>query len=148
MKDNSKHLNPRFDSNNNSNYVMYLDYNSLYASVMCQPHPIGIRKLCESEINNLIAVGLDPLPTDGETCYWVLCGTEQISPEVANLRELEHRRITATDLSPYAKDVLIREGGKYAKTTKLVGSHSPKENYLIALNLLQIFMQHSLRLKA
>ena len=60
-----------------SKYILYLDYNSLYASVMCEPLPIGgISRLSESDMNKLISNGLESLATDGDVGYWILCDTK------------------------------------------------------------------------
>ena len=53
-------------------YVFYLDFNSLYASVMCSPLAEGdFKKLTDREIDEFVEVGIMNYATDGSTGYWL-----------------------------------------------------------------------------
>ncbi|MPC53995.1 hypothetical protein E2C01_047900 [Portunus trituberculatus] len=65
-------------------YIFYLDFNSLYASVMCSPLPMGsISKLSPSEVAEFLEVGIDSHATDRDLGYWIHLDTHDVSEDVA-----------------------------------------------------------------
>ncbi|XP_069950770.1 uncharacterized protein [Cherax quadricarinatus] len=148
-------INPNFDVESGmGTHILYLDFNSLYASAMVEALPQnGIRKLSNDEKNAFLDVGLSNVSCEGQKGYWIECDTKHISPEVARLTDelpliLSHMNISAEMLSPYCESILKNEGRKIPKSNgKLVGSHLPQKNYLISLELLQLLLELGLEVE-
>lgn len=76
---NNKHIDPNFKGK--SNYLLYLDFNSLYAGVMTQPLPLGgFQKLSDYEREEFLKEGIESFDCNGDTGYWLLIDTKPISP--------------------------------------------------------------------
>ena len=134
-------------------YVFYLDYNSLYATVMCSPFPMGdIKKLSQSEMDDFLEVGIANHATDGDVGYWLHLDTRDVSPEVARVTDefplcLTHMTITENYISPYSKRLLEVKGRKLGgKNRKLVASHKGLKDHLISLELLQLLISLGLEI--
>ena len=144
------------DTQGNKNYILYKDFNSLYASVMCQNLPYGnIRQLEEREMNEFLDKGILNHPTDGSVGYWLEIDSHAISPEIARLTDefplaLTHMRVTNDHLSPYSKHLLEEMGRKSLpkKNVKLIASHKALKNHLISLPLLQLLMDLGLKVRS
>ncbi|XP_069161320.1 uncharacterized protein [Procambarus clarkii] len=136
------------DLGEDSSYIIYLDFNSLYGACMTELLPRGgIRKLTHDERDVLLEQGLENIPCDGSKGYWVLCDTLQVRPEVARYTDelplvLSHTCITEEHISPYSKNILTEESrGLPKNNTKLIASHLPQKDYLVSLDLLQLLMR-------
>ncbi|XP_069194044.1 uncharacterized protein [Procambarus clarkii] len=136
------------DLGEDSSYIIYLDFNSLYGACMTELLPRGgIRKLSHDERDVLLERGLENIPCDGSKGYWVLCDTLQVRPEVARYTDelplvLSHTCITEEHISPYSKNILTEESrGLPKNNTKLIVSHLPQKDYLVSLDLLQLLMR-------
>ncbi|XP_069936724.1 uncharacterized protein [Cherax quadricarinatus] len=148
-------INPNFDVESGmGTHILYLDFNSLYASAMVEALPQnGIRKLSNDEKNAILDVGLSNVSCEGQKGYWIECDTKHISPEVARLTDelpliLSHMNISEEMLSPYCESILKNEGRKIPKSNgKLVGSHLSQKNYLISLELLQLLLELGLEVE-
>ena len=90
-------------------YVFYLDFTSLYVSVMCSPLPEGdIKKPKEREMYEFLEVGIMNHATDGNTGYWLHLDTRQIADDVARATDefplaLTHMNITEDIISPHSR---------------------------------------------
>ncbi|XP_045600643.2 uncharacterized protein [Procambarus clarkii] len=136
------------EPSDDSSYIIYLDFNSLYGVCMTELLPRGgIRKLTHNERDIMIERGLENIACDGPKGYWVLCDTVQVSPEVARYTDelplvLSHACITEDQISTYSKNILTEERrGLPKNNTKLIASHLPQKDYLVSLDLLQLLMQ-------
>ena len=88
---NNKDTNPNFDSNSmNSNYLLYVDFNSLYPTVMSQfKLPMGdFVELNGEELNNFKNQDLTKIDVEGDTGYYVYCDIKPISPEIIEKNRL------------------------------------------------------------
>lgn len=141
-------VNPGFDpEKEKSSYLLYLDFNSLYATVMSEKLPYGnIRKLSLDEKTEFVVKGLSEHDESGDIGHWIeadLC----IAPGVARKMDdlpllIHHMNIRHQDLSPYNKDLLTSQNRRVpSKNVKLVASHLPQRNYLILLKHLQLLIQ-------
>jgi len=135
-------------------YVFYLDFNSLYASVMCSPLPVGdIKRLTPREMDEFLKVGIMNHATDGDTGYWLHLDTRDIAEDVARATDefplcLTHMNITEDVLSPHSQRLLEGEGRKLAKKNrKLVASHRGLKDHLISLDLLQLLTSLGLEIQ-
>ena len=145
-------FNPEFDI---SSYILYLDFNSLYASVMEKKLPKGeIRKLSELERKQFLKRNLSTIDSEGEKGYWFLIDTKPIGEDIARATDdlplgMYHKEIDDTHISPYSYEIFHQESGIRRKCsgTKLVASHEAKKNYLIALPLLQLFVKLGLEIE-
>ncbi|XP_069176843.1 uncharacterized protein, partial [Procambarus clarkii] len=72
------------DPSSTDKYILYLDFNGLYATCMTELLPQGgIRKLSAAECNDWLQQGLENIACDGDKGYWVMCDTKHVAPEVA-----------------------------------------------------------------
>ena len=144
---NNKHINANFDPiREASSYLLYLDFNSLYPTVMRMKLPQGgIRKLGEDEHRDFLETKLHSFDWESNDLnYWLFIDSKHVSNNVAAVTDdlplvMSHEQISMEDLSPYCRRVLKCEGGTlYENNEKLVASHRAKKGYLIALPLLQL----------
>ncbi|XP_069160334.1 uncharacterized protein [Procambarus clarkii] len=133
---------------NTDKYILYLDFNGLYATCMTELLPQGgIRKLSAAECNDWLQQGLENITCDGDKGYWVMCDTKHVAPEVARYTDdlpltLSHANISTDLLSDYSKHILNTEDRKLPKkNNKLIASHLPQKDYLVSLDLLQMLMK-------
>ena len=152
---NNKYVNPNFNPLTDiPKYILYLDFNSLYATVMTKPLPYAdIAKLSHQEMESFLAeMPLTERDIEGDFGYLIHCDTLPVSEEVALKTDelplgLQKINIKFEDLSSYSKKLIKNMDAHVPKTTtKLVGSHAAKQNYLLILPLLQIFMQQGLEI--
>ncbi|XP_069187737.1 uncharacterized protein [Procambarus clarkii] len=136
------------DPSSTDKYILYLDFNGLYATCMTELLPQGgIRKLSAAECNDWLQQGLENITCDGDKGYWVMCDTKHVAPEVARYTDdlpltLSHANISTDLLSDYSKHILNTEDRKLPKkNNKLIASHLPKKDYLVSLDLLQMLMK-------
>ncbi|XP_068232494.1 uncharacterized protein [Palaemon carinicauda] len=153
---NNREINSSFNPDlHQSSYILYLDFNSLYATVMTINLPSGgIRKLSDEEKDLFLGRGIENFITNKDKGYWLLVTTKVPLDEVARATAelplcLSHEEVTFRNLSPYCKNVLEREGGQMGvKCKKLMATHRSKKEYLISLPLLQLYMDLGLELEA
>ncbi|XP_069165497.1 uncharacterized protein [Procambarus clarkii] len=135
------------DPSSTDKYILYLDFNGLYATCMTELLPQGgIRKLSAAECNDWLQQGLGNIACDGDKGYWVMCDTKYVSPEVARDTDdlpltLSHANISTDILSDYSKHILNTEDRKLPKKNKLIAAHLPQKDYLVSLDLLQMLMK-------
>nr|XP_045612339.1 uncharacterized protein LOC123766905 [Procambarus clarkii] len=136
------------DPSSTDKYILYLDFNGLYATCMTELLPQGgIRKLSTAECNDWLQQGLENITCDGDKGYWVICDTKHVAPEVARYTDdlpltLSHANISTDLLSDYSKHILNTEDRKLPKkNNKLIASHLPQKDYLVSLDLLQMLMK-------
>jgi len=121
-------VNPHHDpQKESSTYILYLDFNSLYATVMSEKLPYGnIRKLppCEKAGES------------GDIGHWIVADL-RFPPEVARKTDellllIHHMNIRNQDISPYNKQLLASQNRRLpCKNQKLVASHLPQKDHLI-----------------
>ena len=110
---NSKDTNPNFDSRTmNSNYLLYVDFNSLYPTVMSQfKLPMGdFVELNGKELDFKNQV-LTEIDVEGDTGYYIYCNIKPISPEVIEKPDsypltISPMNIQNHRLSNFSKDLL------------------------------------------
>ncbi|XP_063595417.1 uncharacterized protein LOC134772380 [Penaeus indicus] len=129
-------VNPCFNpEKEQSTYILYLDFNSLYATVMSEKLSYGnIRKLPDAEKTKSDDIG-----------HWVEVDLH-VPDDVARKTDelpllIHHMEIRSQDLSPYNKELLLSQNRRVPpKNKKLVASHLPQENYLVLLKHLQLLI--------
>ena len=147
-KANNKNINPDFDPcKDRSSYLTYIDFNSLYATVMEETLPSGnMKKLNDEELSKFTKT-MWSHDEDKKIGHWVLCDTKRVAPDIARLTDdlplaMHHLNITDSMLSPYNKQLLESQNRRlYAKNSKLVASHLPQKNYFLSLKLLQLLVE-------
>nr|XP_045596441.1 uncharacterized protein LOC123757102 [Procambarus clarkii] len=129
-------------------YILYLDFNGLYATCMTELLPQGgILKLSAAECDDWLHQGLENITCDGDKGNWVMCDTKHVAPEVARYTDdlpltLSHANISTDLLSNYSKHILNAEDRKLPKkNNKLIASHLPQKDYLVSLDLLQMLIK-------
>nr|XP_027227780.1 uncharacterized protein LOC113819787 [Penaeus vannamei] len=140
-------VNPHHDpQKESSTYILYLDFNSLYATVMSEKLPYGnIRKLPPREKSEFIASGLTNHDESGDVGHWVVADL-RVPPEVARKTDdlpllIHHMNIRNQDISPYNKQLLASQNRRLPrKNQKLVASHLPQKDHLILLKHLQLLI--------
>ncbi|XP_037774372.1 uncharacterized protein LOC119570884 [Penaeus monodon] len=140
-------VNPHHDPlKEKSNFILYLDFNSLYASVMSEKLPFGnIRKLSPREKAEFTAAGLSNHDENGDIGHWIVVDI-RVPPEVARKTDelpllIHHMNIRHQDISPYNNHLLASQNRRLpVKNTKLVASHLPQKDYLILLKHLQLLI--------
>ncbi|ROT63530.1 hypothetical protein C7M84_018599 [Penaeus vannamei] len=140
-------VNPHHDpQKESSTYILYLDFNSLYATVMSEKLPYGnIRKLPPCEKSEFIASGLTNHDESGDIGHWVVADL-RVPPEVARKTDdlpllIHHMNIRNQDISPYNKQLLASQNRRLPrKNQKLVASHLPQKDHLILLKHLQLLI--------
>ena len=148
-----------YDKNRRTSYILYIDFNSLYGTVMSQfKLPVGnFEFFLENEIDEIFGdiTGEDlskffQVDTDGEKAYFLLVDTF-VPAEVAlktddlplSISKLE---ITEEMLSPRNREYLAAHGRTHPKSsTKLVASHLPQEQCFMHVTLLKELMSHGLK---
>ena len=148
---NNKDTNPNFDPvSMKSNYLLYVDFNSLYPSVMSKfKLPIGdFIQLQGEEFDNFKNQDLTALDIEGETGYYIYCDIDHIKPEIAEKTDsypllISPMNIEPQHLSEFSTNLLKDKNIKLPKNnTKLVAHHLGVKNYLITLPLLQFLIKN------
>ena len=142
---NNKSINPQFnDETDTSNYIVYIDFNSLYPTVMSSfklPYNF-IHELNPNELEH-ISNNISSIDCQGEYGYFILCDTKPIKDEIAIKTDsfplaLNHLNITSDLISPHSRNLLQSSGVRLGKNNKkLVASHLGMSDYFVYLPLLQ-----------
>jgi hypothetical protein len=138
---------PDYDPTKPSSSAIFLDFNSMYAELLCTKLPVG--EIYEFSVEEVEKFDLKE-SCRGEYTYIVSVDTK-ISPEIARKTDdlpltLTHMNVTHDDLSDYTKEVL-RKSSKLPRKNlgrKLVAVHKPQTQYLVALELLQVLISYGL----
>ena len=135
-----------------SSFILYLDYNSLYASTMCEPLPIGeYRFLNASERIDFVENKLANHGVDEEYGY-LLDVDLDYSSELHALHNMyplcpEHLYISEEMLSPFSKELNEKLGHKHCpKVKKLVPNLMDKRHYVLHYRNLQFYVKHGMKL--
>nr|XP_045586319.1 uncharacterized protein LOC123748172 [Procambarus clarkii] len=135
-------------SGEDGTHILYLDFNSLYATCMSEKLPTGgFRCLTDAERDEMLLQGLRNIDCNQERGYWILCDTKQVSPDVARYTDdlpliLAHADIVTEQLSEYSKSILVAENRKLPRNNrKLIATHEAQRDYLISLDFLQLLMR-------
>ena len=155
VRANNIHTNPLFDpKNDRSTYLSYLDFNSLYPTVMQDKLPCGdIRKLDEVEMQSFLSTKLIDHESNGDYGYLILCDTEAVSREVIEKTDdlpliIRKHHIREQDLSPLTRQWYREEKRKVPSNNfKLIGTHAAQEKMLFALPLLKLLIKLGLVVK-
>ena len=154
---NAKIFNGRFQtdpaiSSNTNKYGIYLDYNSLYPTVMAKyKFPTSeIRMMGEAELEQFKARNLLDINPHGPVGYILVIDTDTPSREVIDRTDdlplsIHHLDITPDMMSKTTKELYGDHIPKHNK--KLVASHLPVSNYPIALARLQRLIKLGLVIK-
>ena len=133
---NSPELGDHFDPEKPLSYIMALDVSSMYPTMMCEPLPIdsGVElKLADSQVERVRRLRkalktIDYMASNEETCY--LCVVDYSFPlELHDKLDWAppcRMSVGEDQLSPYTRQLMVRNGLKCSKTTKLVpflGAH-------------------------
>ena len=111
---NNKDTNPNFDSNTmKNNYLLYVDFNSLYPMVMSQfKLPMGdFAELSGEELEDFKNQILTEIDVEGDTGYHLYYNIKPISPEVIEKMDsypliISPMNIKNHHLSDFSKDLL------------------------------------------
>ena len=148
VRANNRHTNPNFKSGDKSNYLLYVDFNSLYPTTMSQfKLPQGeFYELNQDELRSFLDQDLCSIDTQGDYGYYLHIDSLPISPETARLTDsfplcLSKLDIKESDISPHSQQLLEERGLKLPKPNqKLVAHHLGVKDYLICLPLLQFLL--------
>ncbi|XP_039299204.1 uncharacterized protein LOC120355030 [Nilaparvata lugens] len=140
---NNKHLPETYDPSKPSNYLLYIDANSLYSEAMSRSLPVGNFKfLSEEEISSLDFANLD---SNSETGYIIECDLKypqelhdkHASFPLAPLHQTPPREL----LSNYQTN----ENGQTG-TKKLMNTLFDREKYIVHYVNLKLYLQLGLKL--
>ena len=153
-KAHNKHTSPHFKQGDESNYLMYIDFNSLYPTVMSKfKLPCGkFKELSQEECEILLRQDISKINTEGDYGYYFHFDSLPISPEIARKTDafplcLSKMDVKETDISPFSKQLLDRHGTKLPKPNKkLVAHHNGLKDCLMSLPLLQFLLGKGLQI--
>ena len=152
---NNVHTNPNFDcQSTESNYLLYIGFNSLYPSVMSKfKLPMGdFVKLNEMELNTFKNHDITNIDTEGNTGYYIYCDIKPVKPDIIEKTDpypllISPMNIQDHHISGYSKHLLNEKNLKLPKpNTKLVAHHCGVQNYLITLPLLQFLIRNGVEI--
>ena len=155
VRANNIYTNPKFNpEHERSTYLSYLDFNSLYPTVMQEKLPCGdMRKLDEVEMQSFLRIGLVNQTTEGDFGHLIMCDTEDVSREVIEKTDdlpliIRKHDITKTVISPLTRAWYEEENRPVPNNNfKLIGTHAGQEKMLFALPLLKLLIQLGLVVK-
>ena len=156
VKANNRDINPNFKvGEDKSNYLLYIDFNSLYPTCMSKYKlPMGdFREMNGPELEEFLKQDLSQIDTDGDTGYFIHCDTLPISPHIIEKTDsfplcMSKKDIKNDDLSTHSRRLLRRCNRKLPKPNKkLVAHHLAMKDHLISLPLLQFLLQKGLEIK-
>ena len=156
VRANNHNVNPDFNNKElKSNYIIYLDFNSLYPTTMSEyklPRSNFV-KLDEHEHQSFLERDILDIDTQGETGYFLNVKIKPASPEVIKRTDsfpllLSPRNVTYDDLSEYTKRILEHTGTNLPKkNVKLVAHHEGVDQYFITLPYLQFLVRMGLEIE-
>jgi hypothetical protein len=133
---------PNYDDKKENIDMLYLDFNSMYAGILADELPTGnFYCLTENEIRNF-----DVFAKPMEEYTYALEVDYTIPPDIARQTDdlplgLSHKTPLKTELSPFTIDLIDKSGLRsYKRHPKLIACHDDKTNYLILLDLLQLYL--------
>ena len=135
---------PDFNPNVDISEGLFLDFNSLYSTVMHDKLPTGeLRELSQDEIDQFDIPNVD---VEGEHTYSLLIDFE-IPDNVKRATDelplgLNQFKPDLNHMSPFTKDIFddLNLSESYI-SKKLTATHFPQKDYLISIKLLQLYVQ-------
>ena len=134
---------PLYDKNKPVKTGIMIDFNSLYPTCIVEELPYsGFYELNETEIENL---NIEKVDIHGEYAY-VLLIDFSIPDEVKRRTDdlplaLTHKAPLYDEMSKYSQNLYDKFRIKNLKSKKLIACHESQTNYLIALPLLQLYIE-------
>ena len=136
---NNKDLGAEFDERKGVESGVFLDFNSLYAQVLSGKLPCeDFAELTENEVSSFSIENID---CAGDYTYALLI--DYYIPDDVKMKtddfplSLHHLEVDDKQMSEFSKKLLRDCNVKLPKCKKLIASHLPQKEYLIALPLLQ-----------
>ena len=131
----NKDTNTNFDSRKmESNYLLYIDYNSLYPTIMSQfKLPTGdFVELNAEEVDKFMKQDLTQIDVESDTDYYLYCDIKLIGPDIIDKSDafpllLSPMNIQPEKISEFSRKLMP------LNSTKLVAHHCGVKNYLIIL---------------
>ena len=151
-----KDTNPEFNGRHmESNYLLYVDFNSLYPTIMSQfKLPTGdFVELNEEELNDFMKQDICNVNVEDDTGYYVYCDIKPIRAEIIDKTDdfpllLSAMNIQHEQTSEFSRKLLADKNMKLPhNNTKLVAHHYGVKNYLITLPLLQFLISQGVELE-
>ena len=133
-----------------NNCLLYVDFNSLYPSVISK-FKLSMGDFVElngEELNIFKNQDITNIDIEVETGYYIYCDIKPIEPEVIETTDsypllISPMNIQDQHLSDYSKELLREKNVKLPNNnTKLVAHHCGVQNYLITLPLLQFLIKN------
>ena len=153
---NNKDTNPNFDGRHmESNYLLYVDFNSLYPTIMSQfklPNADFV-KLNDEEVNEFMKQDLRQVDAEGDIGYYIYFDIKPITPELIDKSDdfpllLSPMNIQPEQISEFSCKLLENRNMKIPlKNTKLVAHRCGVKNYLITLPLLQFLITQGVEIE-
>ena len=152
---NNKDTNPNFDTQHmESNYLLYVNFNSLYPTIMSQfKLPTGdFVELNGEELNEFMKQDLTQVDVEGDTGYYVYCDIKPIRPEIIDKSDdfpllLSPMNIRQEQISEFSRKLLEDNMKLPLNNTKQVAHHCGVKNYLITLPLLQFLISQGVEIE-
>ena len=152
---NNKDTDPNFDARHmESNYLLYVDFNSLYPTIMSQfKLPTGDFVELNDEVNEFMKQDLTQVDVEGDSGYYMYCDIKPIRPEIIDKSDdfpllLSPMNIQPEQISEFSRKLLEDKNMKIPlKNTKLVAHHCGVKNYLITLPLLQFLITQGVEIE-
>ena len=154
VKANNKHVNANFVQGSKSNYLLYIDFNSLYPTCMSKfklPQS-NFQELSPSEQEEFLSQDLTQVDVDGEVGYYLHIDTLPIDHDTILKTDsfplcLSNLDVKETDISDFSKSLLEQCNLKVPKPNKkLIAHHLGVKDYLISLPLLQFLLSKGLKI--
>ncbi|MEW8542131.1 MAG: hypothetical protein AB2693_01235 [Candidatus Thiodiazotropha sp.] len=137
----------RYDPEKPTSYIQFLDFNSLYPSIMADfPLPTyGFKWLTKTEIDNF---NLSGIAADSDTGYILVCDLE-CPEEIHDKFDAfpmcpENVTVGVDDVSPYTKELAAACNMNLRPSKKLCLTLAPKKHYAVHYLTLQCYLRHGM----
>jgi len=135
-----------------SSYIIYLDCNALYSSVMTKKLPYKNFRWSNKKSKRWVLERVENYKPTNKTAYFIECDLEY-PPGIHDLtKDLplapEHVKVKRDMLSPFALNLVKKFNISMDSTPKLLSTQYDKTNYVCHVENLQFYLKMGMKLKA
>ena len=139
-----------YDTTRPTSYLVYLDCNALYSSVMTKKLPYKKLKWVSLTKEDVLSIA-ESYDAEDSVGYLIECDLKYPTRIHDLTKDLplapEHRTVTEEMLSPYTKQMRDELGIAKDKIPKLLSTQYDKERYVCHIENLQFYLKQGMKLK-